>query len=288
MLFWLSLVSAVPTFILHNGIEMPMIGFGTAGLGDSTGWVVQIALSSGFTMFDTAQAVEWYRETQVAEILDAHCGKQVFVITKIHPRDFGFEKTLAALERSLNLFSDLDAVLLHSPLCWPGQCPEGQDSWIEAYRALQEAYLARRIKAIGVSNVNVQELEELRTLGLTTPMIVQNWMDPLHQDRLVREYCAQHHIAYMSYSSLGNQHFSAHGKNLVLNHPVINSLARSRGWSVTRFILTWLLNENVIIIPRSSKRIHIEENSVLLEGFEKLTLEELKAMRFLDETVSSI
>jgi len=111
---------------LRNGVKMPRVSFGTAGLprGDGHVAVVSAALDAGFRSFDTAMAREWYDERAVAKALN---GSRVprsalFITTKVHPRDLGFDATKKAVAESLAMFGTdyIDLVLLHYPRCFPG------------------------------------------------------------------------------------------------------------------------------------------------------------------------
>jgi diketogulonate reductase-like aldo/keto reductase len=92
-------------FKLANGVEVPLVGFGTAGLGGLGEEVVREALQAGFLHIDTAQASEWYDEEAVGRAVASVAGtiprKDVFLTTKVHPRYFGYEQTLESFKRSL-------------------------------------------------------------------------------------------------------------------------------------------------------------------------------------------
>ncbi|KAL0046889.1 hypothetical protein WJX82_000971 [Trebouxia sp. C0006] len=104
---------------LSNGIMMPSVGFGTAGLGEHTGQAVKEALLAGYALFDTAQAPEWYREDLVGQAIQENGTPRaaLFLTTKLHPRHHGFNNTLRQMRSSfVNLHTSyLDLVLLHYP-----------------------------------------------------------------------------------------------------------------------------------------------------------------------------
>jgi diketogulonate reductase-like aldo/keto reductase len=105
---------------------VPRIGFGTAALGDGTVQAVHQALEVGYRLFDCAQAREWYREDLVGQVTkqwEEENGRSLFLVTKIHPRDFGVEKTRSAVQESIRLLGHIDLLLIHSPNCWEGMCP---------------------------------------------------------------------------------------------------------------------------------------------------------------------
>lgn len=134
------LVSPVSHFVTlpQSNVQMPTLGFGTAGMGDKTASAVETALKMGYRRIDSAQAREWYREDAVGAGIIAWYSsgiprQDIFITTKVHPRDFGKTTTKTAIERSLkDLRTDfIDLVLLHYAECWgtlcEGSTPEG--SW---------------------------------------------------------------------------------------------------------------------------------------------------------------
>jgi len=163
---------------------VPRLGFGTAGLGASTYDSVRYALTKGFRLIDTAAATEWYREDEVgrsiASLKDEIPREQIFLVTKIHPRDHGFQKTLDATAKSLkNLGTDyIDLLLLHYPECFGDLCEEDSErgTYLDAWRALELLYTEGKVKAIGVSNFEAPLLSSLLAEAKIAPHSVQNWM----------------------------------------------------------------------------------------------------------------
>jgi diketogulonate reductase-like aldo/keto reductase len=183
----------------------------------------------------------------------------------------------------------LDVVLLHAPFCWEGHCTKEQNSynWLDGWRNLEQLHQEGLISAIGVSNVNEHELNDLLAIANVRVSVVQNWMDPFHQDKKVRLICRNRNIAYMAYSTLGNQwyHMRNVGRNPVFTDPVLRSIAESRNTSVSTVALSWALQEGVVIIPKSGKTKHIIDNSKLLVNGTlalELTNAELMQIRSLD------
>jgi diketogulonate reductase-like aldo/keto reductase len=123
------------------------------------------------------------------------------------------------------------------------------------------------LRTIGVSNFNVDELQELLAFGGGSgdgdggvgPHIVQNWMDPLHQDRGLRALAAAHGIQYQAYSSLGTQWVGKLGFNPVLTHPVLKRMAKTHSVSVPAVVLTWAVQSGAAVIPSSRSEAHIAE-----------------------------
>lgn len=214
----------------------------------------------GYPLFDTAEAREWYRQDILGSILQKKQSKAL-VISKLHPRDFSpvkarqrFVQTLEELRRDT-----IDVYLLHSPVCWKGHCKEDENvHWEEAWKVLEEIYEKGQAKAIGVSNFNAIQLKALLELSSVKPHIVQNWMDPLHQDKEVRSICKSNEIMYIAYSTMGNQWRKT--PNPVLFHPLILELAASHNTTPASVVLSWALQVGVGVIPKSTKAEHIRDN----------------------------
>lgn len=296
-------------------VTIPAIGLGTAGLFGATDDVVLAALDLGVKLIDTAQATEWYDEKSVARIVQSRENSDVFIVTKVHPRSYGILEMKRALDISHRNFGGkgkIDAVLLHAPFCWQGHCTKEQEaiSWLDGWRHLETLQDSFGITYIGVSNLDLDQLKDL-VLNRTNRKvaILQNWMDPLHQDTEVRRFCADHGIVYMAYSSFGTQWSQSQralGRNPVLTNSVLLDIARRYRSTVTQVVLSWLATEGVVAIPRASSADHLLENfhicstnngSMLCEregslhlpvegglGVE-LTLDDIQRIRALDNSI---
>ena len=244
----------------------------------------------GVRLIDSAQAKEWYDEARVGKGLRFHLHRQletnlhhqhdpVVVVTKIHPRSFAADKMQAAILRSKReLYGSedakaIDVVLIHSPFCWPNHCTPEEEriSWKEGWRNLERSMSDGHVLSIGVSNFGVSELKELLRISNTKVSVIQNWMDPFHQDREVRQIAEEHGIVYMAYSSFGTQwEGKFHGANPVFTDDILHEIANKHGVTISSVVLSWLLQEGVIAIPRSEKTEHIRENAApIVEGKDK-------------------
>lgn len=236
----------------HRGVinTIPFVGMGTAGLGENTESIACLGLQAGFRLLDTAEAVEWYNETALGhalrecETLQALAHEtnvttrkfdydEVIIVTKVHPRSFGVKRMREALSASSALIytqqpqRPLDIVLLHSPFCWPGHCSAEEEKvpWQTAWRNLEVLQKEDRVRSIGVSNFDASLLTELLKMSNRKVAVVQNWMDPFHQDQEVRHIAREHGIVYMAYSSFGTQWQGRFGdRNLVLGNEVLQEV----------------------------------------------------------------
>lgn len=177
-----------------------------------------------------------------------------------------------SLEQSqLNIYGynrKLDVVLLHAPFCWQGHCTPQQAryNWLDAWKNLEKLHHEGYVSAIGASNLSPQQLRRLIQTANTRVSVIQNWMDPFHQDKEVRAICKEYGIAYMAYSSLGSQwnYIESVQYNPVMDHPTLHAIANKHNTSITSIVLSWVLQEGAIIIPRSSKKENIKSNAELL------------------------
>ncbi|KAK3245201.1 hypothetical protein CYMTET_45217, partial [Cymbomonas tetramitiformis] len=235
---------------LNTGTLMPTIGFGTAGMGCGLSKrAVTSALKAGYRHIDTAQAHEWYCEEKVGEAIAASGipREDLFIVTKQHPRDHGFERTKEMFQSSLtNLHTDyIDLMHLHYPQCWGTLCAGSQPSgtWRDAWRALEELYHAGQVRALGVSNFSPQELSQLLEIATVRPAVVQSHSDPLRPNWELQRMCKEEGIVFTAYSSLGTQHgFSR--PNPVLNSPVIKAVGEGVSKSPAQVVLRWALDHN--------------------------------------------
>ena len=277
-------VGGVPQFELHNGVTVPLVGLGCAS-GVREEHVVS-AIDVGYRFFDTAQSYNWgYHEDEVGDAIEAYAGDDVFVQTKIHPEDLGYDATRLAVHVSLKrLKTDhIDSVLIHKSRCWEGACTkESEGTWQESWKALEEFVDAGVVGAIGICDVDDRLLDELLQQRIK-PHIIQNWMDPFHQYKKIRERSKAEGILFQAYSSLGSQwvHHRGHSTNPVLTNPTLKSIANKYGVSVAQVIINWATRHGVSVLPASTnaKRQRQNLNSF---GFQ-LSDEEILSIDSLDD-----
>ena len=232
----------LPIGILHNGDRLPLVGLG--GCNGVRKEHVLSALDAGYRHVDTAQAYTWgYHEDEVGDAIQESPvdRSDMFIQSKIHPEDLGYEATKKAVAVSLDRLhvSHLDSMLLHKPRCWAGACrkePEG--TWQESWLALEELYDAGQVGAIGICDVDESLMADLLRQR-TKPHIIQNWMDPFHQDKKIRQRCKEKQIQYQAYSLLGTQwlHHRGYASNPVLNDPTLQSIAKNHGVDVAQVVI---------------------------------------------------
>jgi diketogulonate reductase-like aldo/keto reductase len=272
----ISYKHAIPqTMELRYRQKMPTLGFGTAGLGAKTKEIVEMALKEGYRRIDSAQAREWYREDLVGAALRAVSSTiprdQIFITTKVHPRDLGSHATKAAIEKSLKDLKTnyLNLVLLHYPTCFADLChgrdPEG--TWEESWAALEALVAQGVIRSIGVSNFSVEQLASLLSIAAVKPSLVQNNFEPLRPLRDVQAFCERNGIQFESYSTLGGQYGSnvpSEG-NPVLENPEILALARKKEKTPAQIVLRWAIQLGQTVVPKTTRVGHMRENAGIFD-----------------------
>jgi 2,5-diketo-D-gluconate reductase A len=238
----------VPAIDLNNGVSIPQLGFGVFQVPpEDTEDVVVQALETGYRHIDTARAYQ--NEDGVGRAMAGSGLKRddVFVTTKLWNNRQGHDSALEAFDASLERLGldVLDLYLIH----WPA--PQ-QDLYVETWRAFEELYTEGRVRAIGVSNFRVEDLQRLLDLGLTVPVVNQIELHPyLTQDEL-RAFHEAHEIVTEAWSPLA--------QGGVLDDPVITAIAEEKGATAAQIVLAWHLSLGNIVIPKSVTPERIAEN----------------------------
>lgn len=139
---------------------------------------------------------------------------------------------------------------------------QASQSWHMTWKAMEDLLRLGLVKSIGVSNFGLEDLHELLSISSIPPAVVQNFMDPFHQDAEVRRFCKERGIAYMAFSLFGTQR----SNNEVMENSVISRIAAKHSKSVANVILSWALQNDVVVIPRSRNAQRIKENMSLLRS----------------------
>ena len=261
------------TKTLANGLQMPRLGLGVWRVEDSEATKsVEWALESGYRMIDTAMVYK--NEKGVGEGIRRSFvpREDIFVTTKLWNDDQGYDSALKAFDASLERLGldYVDLYLIHWPVAG-----KYKDSW----RALEEIYASGRAKAIGVSNFHQHHLEDLMTTATIKPMVDQIEIHPTLTQEPLRAYLASEAIAVEAWSPLGQ------GK--ILETPTLIEIGEKHGKTAAQVIIRWHLQNDIIVIPKSSHKERIKENFDVLD-FE-LTPEEIQQINALniDERLGS-
>ncbi|AVH65383.1 aldo/keto reductase [Nostoc sp. 'Peltigera membranacea cyanobiont' 213] len=258
------------TICLLSGRLMPVLGMGTAGLGEAIAQrdneiaALRRGIDLGMTLIDTAEIYgEGRAETLIGEAI-ANCRSSVFLVSKVAPRNAIGQGAIAACENSLQrLQTDyLDLYLLH----WRG--PVTLSETLAAFETLKQS---GKIRDYGVGNFDVEDMEEASALpggeAIATNQIPYNLQHRNSEWKLL-SWCQQRGIPIAAHSPL------LQGE--LLKHPKLQSIAQQRGVTVAQVAIAWLLHQEAIVFPKASSIAHVEQNRAALDL--QLTKEELSVL----------
>lgn len=241
-------MNKIETVKLNNGIEMPLEGFGVFQVPDSAvcEQAVLDAIATGYRLIDTAAA--YMNEEAVGKAI-AKCGvprEELFITTKLWVQDASYEGAKAAIETSLNKLGldYIDLYLIHQPM----------GDYIGAYRAMEEAYKAGKLRAIGVCNCYPQILADICETVEIKPAVNQVELHPFFQQEnalaLMKEYGVQPE-AWGPF---------AEGNHGIFTHPVLTAIGQKYGKSAAQVALRWNVQRGVTVIPKSIHKERMEQN----------------------------
>ncbi len=242
------------TFTLNNGYEIPKFGFGTYLAEDKTLIEsVKIAINSGYRLIDTAAF--YNNESALGfAIKDSEINRnELFITSKVWNTDRGYKQTKLAFEKSLNnlKLDYLDLYLIH----WPAnkkQFSNAKEINAQTWKAMEELYLEGKIKAIGLSNFLPHHIEELKETAQIMPMVNQIEFHPGFAQVELVKYCQKNNIIVEAWSPLG--------RSDSLNNKAIKSLSRKYDKTPAQIILRWIVQQNIIPLPKSTTPSRIIEN----------------------------
>ncbi len=261
------------TMKLTNGVTIPSIGYGTWQSPDSEITVegVKTAVSVGYRHIDAAAV--YGNEQNVGKGI-AECGiprEELFITSKVWNTERGYEKTLAAFEKTIKDLgvSYLDLYLIH----WPA-ASHMFDNWeeinLETWRAMTDLYKAGKIRAIGVSNFKPHHLKALMETEIK-PMVNQIEFHPglLQKDTI--SFCRENGILTEGWSPLGT--------GRMLNNPVLMEIAEKYGRTPAQICIRWCIQHNVLPLPKSVTPSRIKENLKVFDfGIDTEDMERIDAL----------
>lgn len=258
------------SFVLNNGVKIPCVGFGTwqPPDGETAVAAVREALGVGYRHIDTAAA--YGNEVSVGEGIRASglARSEVFVTSKLWNTERGYDKTMAAFEKTVSdLGLDyLDLYLIHWPAA-ANQFENWQDINLSTWKAMTELYKAGRIRAIGVSNFLPHHLQALMESEVQ-PMVNQIEFHPGQMQKETLQYCKEHGILVEAWSPLGT--------GRMLNNETLKTIAGKYKKSVAQLCIRWCLQNGVLPLPKSVTPSRIKENAAVFD-FE-ITAEDMSAI----------
>ncbi|MCD8054680.1 MAG: aldo/keto reductase [Lachnospiraceae bacterium] len=234
---------------LNNGVKMPMAGIGTFLLKpDEAEASVLAALQNGYRLIDTANA--YVNEKAVGRGMKKSgvVREEIFLETKLWPsfyeQEDAVDKTLERLDTDY-----IDLLLIHQPA----------GNYVAGYRQMEKAYKEGKVRAIGLSNFNAQQIQEILDICEVNPTILQTEVHPYFQEQELKAFLAKAGIVIQAWYPLG------HGDMALLQEPVFSALAEKYKKSNAQIILRWHIQAGNVVIPGSKNPEHIKANLDLFD-----------------------
>ncbi|MBO6118640.1 MAG: aldo/keto reductase [Bacteroidales bacterium] len=258
---------------LNNGVMMPQIGYGVFQVEPAEcERCVADALKVGYRMIDTAQA--YFNEEGVGAAIrkSGINRKEIFLVSKIWVSNYGYDKAKASIDESLRKLSTdyIDLMLLHQPF----------GDYYGAYRAMEDAYKEGKLRSVGVSNFYADRFIDLASNFEIKPAVNQMETHVFCQQQELSKYLKDFGTYLMAWGPL------AEGRNNFFTHPVLTDIGKKYNKSAAQTALRYLLQRDVIIIPKSTHAERMQQNLDILD-FE-LTGEDMDRIQQLDEKHSLI
>lgn len=253
---------------LNNGIKMPMLGYGVYQVtNDECERCVRDALSVGYRSIDTAQA---YGNEEAVGRAIKNSGiprDQIFLTTKVWVSNGGYENAKKSIEESLKkLDTDyIDLLLIHQPF----------NDYYGTYRAMEEGYKVGYLRAIGVSNFYPDRLVDLCRFVEVQPAVNQVETHVFQQQKKAHEYMEKYGVQHESWGPF------AEGRKDFFTTPTLTEIGAKYGKSAAQTALRFLIQSNVVVIPKSTHKERMEQNFDVFDF--TLSAEDMAAIRKLDE-----
>jgi methylglyoxal/glyoxal reductase len=258
------------TTTLHNGVEMPWFGLGIYKIEEGKNLIstIHTAIELGYRSFDTASLYQNERGLGEAISISLIPREQLFITSKVWNTEQGYESTLAAFDASLKRLGldYLDLYLIHWPV---------PNLYKDTWRALETLYKDKKVRAIGVSNFQIHHLQNVMRDGTIKPMVNQVEYHPkLSQDELL-SFCKQENIQLEAWSPLM--------RGRLQKDPTLLEIAKKHKKTVSQIILRWDLQNEVVTIPKTSKKERLKENANIFDF--TLTDQDMSTIQSLNENL---
>ncbi|MCB8976496.1 MAG: aldo/keto reductase [Ardenticatenaceae bacterium] len=248
------------TFTLSNGVEIPKLGLGTWFINDTdVVEAVKEAVKIGYRHIDTAQAYQNERGVGEGIRVTSVKREEIFVTTKLAAEVKSYETAVASIDQSLKTMGldYIDLMIIHSPKPWMEFHKEDAylDGNREAWRALEAAYKAGKLRAIGVSNFEKEDLDNILESCTVKPMVNQILAHISNTPKELIQYSQDNGILVEAYSPI------AHGE-LMKNQDVIN-MAEKYGVSVPQLSIRYVLQLDLLPLPKTANPAHMKSNAAV-------------------------
>ena len=238
---------------LNNGLKMPIVGFGVFQISDAAQCerCVVDAIEAGYRLIDTAAS--YMNEEAVGRGLRA-AGvprEDLFVTTKLWVQDAGYELTQQAIDRSLKKlqFDYLDLYLIHQPF----------NDVHGAWRAMEQAHRAGKLRAIGVSNFAPDRLMDIKAFNEVAPAVNQIEVNPFHQQAESVAFLRDNGVQPEAWAPF------AEGRNNLFSNEILTAIGRKHGKSVAQVVMRWLLQRGIVALAKSVRKDRMAENLAVFD-----------------------
>lgn len=234
---------------LNNNVKMPIAGIGTFLLTpDEAEASCLSALQNGYRLIDTANA--YCNEKAVGRAMKKSGlpREEIFLETKLWPsfyeQEDAVEKTLERLDTDY-----IDLLLIHQPA----------GNYVAGYRLMEKAYKGGKVRAIGLSNFNQAQIEEILSICEVKPTVLQTEVHPYNQEPELKAFLKEQGMVAQAWYPLG------HGDKALLQEPLFAELGKKYGKSAAQMILHWHIQYGDVVIPGSKNPDHIKANFDLFD-----------------------
>lgn len=265
------------TYTLNNNIQIPKLGLGTWFIdNDAVVQAVKDAVHLGYRHIDTAQAYQ--NEEGVGKGIKA-CGvdrKELFITTKLAAEVKSYEEAVRAIDKSLETMGleYIDLMIIHSPKPW--QDFQGDERFFEgnlaAWKALEEAYKAGKLKAIGLSNFEIEDVQNISENGTVKPAVNQVLAHISNVPEKTIDFCKENNILVEAYSPIG------HGE--LFKNDEVAEMAEKYGVSIPQMAIRFDLQLGLLPLPKTANPEHMKGNAQL--DFE-ISDEDMQVLRSLEK-----
>ena len=242
---------------LYNGVEIPEIGYGTWQIkNEIASNCVQMAIAAGYRHIDSAKV--YGNEVGVGEGIRASGIKRedIFVTTKVPAEYKTYKKAKQSIEESLAKLNIgyIDLILIHCPQPWAlfGSPFHYYRQNVKVWKALEEAYKECKVRAIGVSNFNISDLQNIIDHCEIKPMVNQIKVHAGFSELDIIDFCKKNDIVVEAYSPIGHGH--------ALNNKTVQQMAEKYGVLASQLLIKYTLQLGTVSLPKASRKEHIEDN----------------------------
>ena len=267
------------TYTLSNGVKIPKLGLGTWFIDDDKAEdAVKEAVKLGYRLIDTAQA--YGNECGVGEGV-RNCGlprNEIFVTSKVAAEAKSYESAAASIDETLSKMGldYIDMMIIHSPQPWAEfriekrYFKENKEVW----RALEDAYTAGKIKALGVSNFLQDDLENILADCKIKPMVNQILLHISNTNTELIDFCNKNGILVEAYSPI------AHGE--ALKNDAITAMAKKYGVSTAQLCIRYVIQLGTVALPKTGNPVHMKDNANVDFEISDEDMKALKEMEHID------